>query len=340
MPTIFDVARAAGVSTGTVSRAFNENTEVSAATRARVLAAAERLGYHPNPLARGMVTRATATVGLVVPDIASPFFHELARGVEDVASANGQLVVLCNTDRRPEKERRYLNALRAHRVGGLILAGAPHAAPAAGDGREKGPPTVRVIRHAPASGPALLLDYRAAVREEVEHLLALGHRRIGYVNGPVAHGNSAERRAGYREALRRAAVSVERELVTSAPFTIEGGYDAAARLLDLPKPPTALALANDHMALGAMQAIRARGLTVPGDVSVVGFDDFVVASLVEPRLTTVRVPMREMGARAMQLLLEEIARRRRGPEDAAHESPPAEYVPTELVIRESTGPTG
>src|SRR5688572_29013135 len=227
MPTIFDVARAAGVSTGTVSRAFNENTEVSASTRARVLKAAERLGYHPNPLARGMVTRATATVGLVVPDIAAPFFHELARGVEDVARANGQLVVLCNTDRQPEKERQYLSALRAHRVGGLILAGAPHAAPSAADAGEKGPPTVRVIRHEPASGPALLLDYRSSVREEVEHLVALGHRRIGYVNGPVAHGNSAERRAGYRAALTRARIPFDRQLVTSAQFTMEGGYEAA-----------------------------------------------------------------------------------------------------------------
>jgi DNA-binding LacI/PurR family transcriptional regulator len=182
------------------------------------------------------------------------------------------------------------------------------------------------------------------VRDEVAHLLSLGHRRIGYVNGPVAHGNSAERLAGYRAALKAAKVAYDRRLVTSAPFTIEGGYEAAARLLSLDDSPTALALANDYMALGAVQAVRARGLSVPRDVSVAGFDDFVVASLVDPPLTTVRVPMRQMGARAMQLLLDEIARRRAAsagggagaPDETPAEPASPEYVPTELVVRGST----
>jgi LacI family transcriptional regulator len=141
MATIHDVARQAGVSTGTVSRALNDHPEVNAETRARVLAAAARLGYQPDPLARGLVTRATTTIGLVLPDIAAPFFHELARGVEDVACAHGQLVVVCNTDRSAEKEGRYLRTLRAHRVGGLILAGAPLEAPGGGGpaGDEAGP---------------------------------------------------------------------------------------------------------------------------------------------------------------------------------------------------------
>lgn len=349
MATIFDVAQQAGVSTGTVSRALNGHPEVSAETRQRVIAAAEALGYQPDALARGMVTRATATIGLVVPDIASPFFHELARGVEDVASAHGQLVVVCNTDRSVEKERRYLRALRAHRVGGLILAGAPHQAPPAGELPDKGAPGVLVIRRAPAGAgwPALLLDYRTAVRQEVAHLLTLGHWRIGYVNGPAAQENATARLHGYRDALRQAGVRFDRELVTAADFSIEGGYAAAARLLDLPAAPTAIALANDYMALGALQAARARGLSVPAGLSIAGFNDFVVAGLVEPRLTTVRVPLREMGARAMRVLLEAMRQRRArgtgGPEDlATTESgaplPAEEYVETELVVRESTTP--
>jgi LacI family transcriptional regulator len=385
--TIYDVAREAGVSTGTVSRALNDHPEVGAATRARVIETAARLGYRPDPLARGMITRTTAIVGLVVPDVAAPFFHELARGVEDVASASGQLVVLCNTDRRPEKEQQALRALRAHRVGGLILAGAPLDEAAAHDalgtpgmqgepgvqgesGAESTPsrrsepgaqsrqdarggargveqPGVFVIRRGPpgTTWPALLLDYRAAVREEVAYLLALGHRRIGYVNGPGARQNAAERVAGYRQALAEAADAgavFDPALVTSADFSIEGGYAAAARLLDLPERPTALALANDHMALGALQAARARGLAVPGDLSVVGFDDFAVAALVAPALTTVRVPMREMGARAMRLLLEQMGRRSgRASDNGSAEGEGhlgrVEYVATELVVRESAG---
>jgi LacI family transcriptional regulator len=345
MATIFDVAREAGVSTGTVSRALNHRPEVDPATRTRVEEVAARLGYRADPLARGMVTRATATVGLIVPDVASPFFHELARGVEDVASAHGQLVVLCNSDRRLDKELQYLAALRAHRVGGLILAGAPHEAPPDGELKEKGPPAVLVIRRGPpgARWPAVLLDYAAAVRQQVAHVLALGHRRVGYVNGPPAHDNAAARLAGYREALADAGVGFDAQLVAEADFTIEGGYAAARHLLGLEGsdgPPTALALANDYMALGAMQAVRARGLEVPGDVSVVGFDDFVVARLVEPRLTTVRVPMREMGARAMRLLLGEMERRRDRVSGDADDvgGDREEFVPTELVVRESAAP--
>lgn len=343
MATIFDVARAAGVSTGTVSRALNQHPEVSEVTRERVLAAAARLGYSPDPLARGLVTRATATVGLVIPDIASPFFHELARGVEDVARANGQLVVLCNTDRSLEKERQYLAALRAHRIGGLILAGAHAGLPPQGlpalpstDGpRENRIPTVLVIRRDRTDVPALLLDYRAAVREVIAYLAGLGHSRIGYVNGPAAQDNSSDRLAGYRAALEAAGLPFDRDLVTAAEFTIEGGHAAASRLLALTNSPTALALANDYMALGAVQAARARGLAVPADLSVVGFNDFVTASLVEPPLTTVRVPIREMGARAMSLLLEEIERRR---SKAPAEAPRIEYVPTQLVVRQSAAP--
>ncbi len=357
--TIYDVARESGVSTGTVSRALNGHAEVGAATRARVIETAARLRYRPDPLARGMITRTTALVGLVVPDVAAPFFHELARGVEDVASANGQLVVLCNTDRSLEKEQRYLRTLGAHRVGGLILAGAPLEAPAAPADQSEAPatdtpvqpaqPCVFVIRREPpgrqgAAWPALLLDYRKAVREEIGYLLSLGHRRIGYVNGPGARENATERVAGYRQALADAGISLDPELVTDADFSIEGGYAAATRLLDRTERPTALALANDHMALGALQAARTRGLAVPGELSIVGFDDFAVAALAAPALTTVRVPMREMGARAMHLLLEQMALRSGRAASCKSEPAPGtaaervEYAATELVVRDSAAP--
>jgi LacI family transcriptional regulator len=337
--SIRDVAAAAGVSVATVSRVLSPATAhvpMRKETRDRVERAIDQLGYRPNDLARALLHHRTSAIGLVVPDISNPYYPPMVRGVEDVASAHGYRVVLCNTDRDPAKISGYLDTLIKTRVDGIVVAGGgwadvPDRTAVLGNYRTG---LVAVGRHLTAH-PSVRIDNVAASREAAEHLIGLGHRRIAFLGGPASSTTVQDRAQGYRDALKVADLPGSAAAVTYGDFTEECGYAATRELLEtsLPSPtalpPTALLCANDRIALGAYAAAADAGRRVPHDVSVVGFDDTPIARYVRPTLTTVAIPTYEMGGAAVRLLLAQL--------DGGG-GPEVETMATRLVVRDSTSP--
>ncbi|MFD4194847.1 MULTISPECIES: LacI family DNA-binding transcriptional regulator [Amycolatopsis] len=302
MATISDVARRAGVSTATVSRALNGVSTVDPALVARVRAAAEELGYQPNGLARNLRRQETAVLALIISDVENPFFTAIARGVEDVAQTAGYSVVLCNSDESAEKERRYIDVALQERVAGVVISPTDEWA-----GVEmllrRGTPVVAVDRPLRAgTGDQVLVDSRAAARAAAEHLLAAGYQRVGCVTGPAGVRTADDRLAGYRDALGR-----RKRRERRAEYRASGGEAATRALLAEAEPPDALLVANSAMAIGVLEALRAAGLRLGRDVGVVAFDDVPWATLIDPPLTVVAQPAYEIGAEAARLLLARIA---------------------------------
>lgn len=333
MVTARDVARRAGVSTSTVSHVLNGTRVVSAELRERVLTAARELHYEPNAVARSLKIKRSNALGLIISDIANPFFTAVVRGVEDVASEQGYTLILGNTDEDPAKEEAYLRALAARRVDGLILApaGEPH------EYLERlvrtGFPIVFLDREVPGLAiPAVVLDSVYSARVAVRHLIRLGHTRIGMVAGRDRISSTTERVDGYREALAEAGIAFDPALLVSGGSRTEGARAATDRLLELRPRPTALFVANNLMTIGAVAAVRARGLDIPGDVAVVGFDDFSWADVFRPRLTTIAQPTYELGRTAAELLVRRLA--------GDLEGPMRVVLRGELIVRESCGGAG
>ena len=331
MPTMKEVAAAAGVSVATVSHVINGTRFVRPALADRVREAMTTLGYTPDGRARSLRVRRTHTLGLVVPDNSNPFFAELARLVEEEGFDAGYTTILGNSTEQPERERRYVETLAARRVDGLIVAPSRHD-----DGtfaallRASGIPVVVIDRDLALLGADLVVyDNVGGSRAAVAHLLELGHERIAYVAGPLDVATSRERLRGFRDAVADAAVELRDEWVVEGDFQYASGRAAAARLLDARAPVTAIFAANDLMAAGVASELGARGLRVPEDVSVVGYDDAPLAVMVAPTLTTVRQPLAEMAETAVSFLLDRI----RGAEP---DQPRRVVLPTELVVREST----
>jgi LacI family transcriptional regulator, galactose operon repressor len=299
--TINDVARRAGVSTATVSRALNGKSTVDPALVARVRAAAEELGYHPNGLARNLRRQETAVLALIIADVENPFFTAIARGVEDVAQAQGYSVVLCNSDESAEKERRYIDVALQERVAGVILS-PTGAASNVERLRQRGTPVVAVDRPLEA-GDQVLVDTRHAAREATEHLIAAGYRRIGCVTGPAGVRTADDRLSGYLDAVRG---RNRPEVYRHAEYRPAGGREATVALLAEPGPPDALVIANSAMAIGALEALAEAKLRLGRDIGVVSFDDVAWATLIDPPLTVVAQPAYEMGKQAATLLLARI----------------------------------
>ncbi|HZV52794.1 MAG TPA: LacI family DNA-binding transcriptional regulator, partial [Candidatus Dormibacteraeota bacterium] len=325
--TIYDVARLAGVSPATVSRALNGSGRVAAATRRRVEAAVAQLGYEPNRVARSLATSVTHTLALLLPDITNPFFPALVKGVQLLADERRYTLLLCNTAADPEREKEYLRVLRGKRVDGVILVGLKL------DGRRirsalGNIPVVVLDRSVDLPGAAVVqVDHRGGAVLAVRHLLELGHREVAHVAGPKELAVSRERLEGYRQALEEAGLPYRPQLVVEADFTEEGGYEAVRRLCAAGRF-TAVFAANDLSAIGIVAALRERGLTVPDQVSVVGFDDIHLCAYTVPALTTVRQPAYAMGRRAAELLI-----------DAVEGGDPRGVVfQAELVVRGSTAP--
>jgi LacI family transcriptional regulator len=341
-PTIRDVARRAGVSVATVSRVLNGQAVVSETTRQRVLTAISELGYNPNGLARGLARRRSLIVGVIVPDIANPFFAEVARGMGDEAARHGYQLTLANSDLKREKETAYIHLFREQRVDGLIYTSGHVDADLLAVMEKVGRPYALAATWHPQA-PSVLIDSYAGARLAMRHLLELGHRRIGILDGtredPISGGPRAE---GYRDEAAAWGVAIDPDLTADARFDPDLAYREAARMLSLPHPPTALVAASDLMAVGAMGAALDRGLRLPDDLSVVGFDNIALTTLVRPRLTTVAQPMYQIGARAMRRLAEAIEAAASGeaPPDAAPQDggPLVEWIAPELVVRESTAP--
>ena len=303
-PTIKDVANLAGVHPSTVSRVINDDSRISEKTKNKVLLIIKKLGYTPNAIARGLKTKRTYTLGMLIPDITNPFFAEIARGVEDAANKNNFNVILCNTDDKLKKERIYLEILKGKRVDGLILGTAHIRDKSILELEKKKFPYILVSRNIEG------LDKNCVIVDDVvggimvtEYLIKLGHRRIAHITGPPTVRAANNRLEGYKFALEKHQIEYHEELVKEGDFRIKGGYQAMKKFLKLPEPPTAIFAANDLLALGAIQAIQKKKYHIPEDFCIIGFDDIRLASFVYPPLTTIRQPMLEMGALAVKMLL-------------------------------------
>ena len=330
--TIRDVARFARVSHQTVSRFINGENHIAPLTRTRVEQAIAKLRFHPSHIARSLVSRQTKTVGLVMGDVASPFFPDVARGAEDVLAAAGYSLILSSSRRDPERELRNVKHLLERSTDGLIL-GAPQCPPdeLADLAQRAGVPMVFLNRE--VKGPhvaAVWIDWPAATTEVVTYLAELGHRRIALVVPSRSDARVGNREDWYRPALARAGLGPERALIFRDAMSLEGGHGAGQRLLALESRPTAAICHNDVMAIGLLQACAERRVHVPRDLSIVGWDDVPYASLVTPPLTTVRVPRYELGQAAARRLLDLMAGR-----PAGLAEPP---LALELVRRQSCRP--
>ena len=326
--TIADVAAKAGVSTATVSRVLSGLGRASTATQARVLEAARDLGYRPSEVARSLQRRSTQTIGLIITDIENPYFPQLVRSVEDAARAAGYSVLLCNAADDPDREASYLELLVDRRVYGLVIAasslGARH-----GDWLTAPPiPVVLVNTAAPdADVPTIMSDNEGGGAMVAEHLLALGHRRFGYLMPPPRNVDAPARLAGVRRALRAAQLDGDALQIARGEALVWGGEVAANELLDRAPETTAFVAYNDLMAIGALRALRQRGRRVPADASVVGFDDVALAAYVDPPLTTISQRTEEMGRWAVERLIGE---------DGI--GPSSVRLPVDLQVRGSSGP--
>ena len=333
-PRLADIAAHAGVSTATVSRVLNGKSVVAGDTRQAVMAALDVLGYE-RPKATGM--RSAGLVGLVVPELTNPVFPAIAQAAESLLSQAGYTPLLCTQSPGGTTEDEYIETLGDHGVDGILFVSGLHADTTASRDRsrrlrERGVPIVLVGGFAPdVDAPQVSTDERAATGLAVRHLVAQGHRRIGLALGPERFVPSQRKRAGFVDALVRAGLAADSEdaahHVVSSLYTVEGGAVAATELLDTGH--TALVCASDPMALGAMRAAHARGLRIPEDVSVVGYDDSPLMAFTNPPLTTVRQPVQSLCRAAVQMLLSEI----RG----EHATRTELIVEPELVVRGSTG---
>ncbi|SDG51394.1 LacI family DNA-binding transcriptional regulator [Klenkia brasiliensis] len=329
--SIQDVARRAGVSLGTVSNVLNRPDQVGAASREKVRAAIAELGFVRNESARQLRAGASRTLGLVVLDIANPFFTDVARGVTDVAEDAGLAVILCNTDDRPEKEAAYLDLLAEQRVQGVLITPTADLAPHLESLRRRGTPVVLVDRRATGPGQcSVSVDDVLGGRLAAEHLVERGHRRIAFVGGSSGLPQIEERQAGVVAAVRQL-LGGEQTLTVLAPaaLTVATGREAAAEVLALPAAvrPTAVICANDLLALGVLQELTRRGVRVPEECAIVGYDDIDFAAAAAVPLTSVRRPRQELGRRAARLVLDEAR------PDHVHEQVVHEPV---LVVRESS----
>jgi LacI family transcriptional regulator len=336
-PSVFDVAELAGVSIGTVSRVLSNSTHpVSGETRRRVIEAAESLDFMPNALARGLSGGRTRTIGVVVHDITDDFFNQIVKGIDEVAGDNGYIVMVLSSYRDPDKELDYVRRLRAHRCDGLIFVGGglrvrgyvPKLSKQL-DAIEQNGGAVVMLAPSDLARPSFLYDNEGGVRMLVEHLVSLGHRSFALVSGPQHLKTNIVRAAAFVEALRAHGIELDDDLIANGDFDREGGARALEELVSRGIDFTAAVCLNDQMAVGCLLAARRLGLRVPGDISVVGFDDLPITELLDPPLTTIRVPMRELGREGMKLLLDRLDCRTGNWQ---------RKLPCELVVRASSGP--
>ena len=331
MPTIRDVAQRAGVSQTTVSYVLNDTRYVSPATEARIRIAIKELDFKPNYIARSLRAKCTLTVGMIVSDITNPFYADIVRGAQDVLSTKHYSLILCNTDEAPVRELETLTLLRQKKVDGLIAVVTGANVDAFSEASDTGLPIVLVDRCLPGDHLCTVLaDDEHGAYQATQHLLQLGHRRIGVILGRVGISTSEHRRKGYEAALREAGVAIDPALLQTGHSTVAGGAAAAKALLDLTPPPTAIFATNNLMTVGLFVTIKQRHLRCPEDVAVVGFDDMVWLSVFSPALTTVAQPSYELGKKAAELLWNRMDEKKAG-------NPCLVILPAKLVIRESCG---
>jgi LacI family transcriptional regulator len=325
---IQDVAAKANVSIATVSRVLNQsNHKVRPATRERVLAVIRELDYRPNALARGLLTKRTMTIGLIIPDISNPYYADIVRGIQDVADENGYNVLLQNTDRKPDRIIKSIYLLREKIVDGVIFSGGIingyETLSALKELRDR----VVVIGRHEVNFPAAMVDNIGAAAEAVQHLIDLGHKRIAYIGGSEDSMTMIDRFKGYESVLAQNGYPLTEDLLMWGDLNPESGLTAAKALLEKADRPTAILAGNDLMAFGVIFATRQMGLIVPDDVAVVGFDNVPLCAYFRPTLTTVDIPRYELGVGAVEMLINLISQ---------NDFSRMRWYNTRLIVREST----
>ena len=329
--TINDVAKLAGVSNATVSHVINNTRFVSEETRQKVQAAIDTCGYRPNAHARSLASGRSRILGLIISDIANPFFPELVKSIEEKASAHGYGVILANTNYEPKRTVASVQQMLDERASGVAILTSEmdlslsrqladqEVAVVFLDVGEVGPHTSNIV-----------VNYEKGIREGVEHLLGLGHRRIAYISGPSHLKSAVRRKTAFVKIMKKYQASLHTTpLIFEGDFKTAGGQRAAAEILRLELMPTAILSGNDLMAIGALRELKTAGLRVPQDMSVIGFDDISFAALAEPPLTTILIPRSEIGENAVEALIHTI--------QAADNLGREFKVSAQLVVRESTG---
>jgi LacI family repressor for deo operon, udp, cdd, tsx, nupC, and nupG len=332
-PNIFEVARRAGVSTATVSRVLSHPNMVTARTRRKVMKAVELLGYVPNSTAKNLRMLRSGKILVTVPDISNPFFALILQGIEDAAQRAGYAVLVGDTQHDVKREEGYASMLKSREADGLIFLGhrlPTEAANFVHAANPQGAPVVNGCEFSPDLGvPSVHIDNAKAASEAMDHLYRLGHRRIGVVTGPLISPLSRDRLLGTKSCARKRKAGSDC-IVVNGDFSIESGVVAAERLLGKEDRPTAIFCFNDEMAMGVIETAKRKGLRVPADLSVVGFDDIRFARCVDPPLTTIAQPMRAIGEGTVRLLLEILSGRATPPDSVT--------LPHTLIVRSSTAP--
>ncbi len=328
--TIKDVASHADVSVATVSAVINKNKYVSPELVQRVHASIAALGYQRNSFARGLKTQVSHSIGLIVPDIRNPFYTNIARGVEDVAHAHNYSLILGNTDDDPEREEKYLQLLESKQADGLIIAVTDRSYAYLQALSLQQLALVSIDRSLLHLGiDTVLVENKEGAKSAVEHLLALGHRRIGLLTGARGIAPTEERLQGYTEALAKYGVAIDPTLIFTTRPRVDGGEQGALQLLTREDRPTALFMMDGTMTIGALKTIEKLGLRCPDDIALASFDDFVWASVLRPRLTVVEQPTYEIGQQSARLLFERLQNREKSPVEIR--------LPTQFIVRESSG---
>ncbi len=332
---IQEVAKRAKVSTATVSRTLNNPESVDPKTAKRVWKAVDELGYLPNTNARTLVSGRSRILGLIVSDITNPFFPELIKGLEDVGIREGYEILVSSTNYDSARMAVCVRRMLERKVDGVAIMTSELEKHLIDELDRRNVPMVFLdVGSVRTNISNIRVDYAQGINEAVEHLLALGHRRIGFLAGPPDLKSARIRRTAFLRGLARFGVPEDEQLVETGNHKIDGGLQAMTRLLALQEPPTAVLASNDLTALGAMRAVRRAGLRVPEDVSIIGFDDILLSEFTEPPLTTVRLPRTTLAERTFEALVSHLGVR-------AGESPKrgAEYeITTELIVRSSTAP--
>lgn len=330
MVTIKDVARHANVSITTVSRVLNETEHaVSPETKERVLKAIQELGFYPNAMARGLHLNKTRTIGLIIQDISNPYYPSIVRGVEDEAQELGYTVILANAYRSRERTTKYLNVFREKRVDGIIFTGGGVVKDAVEEKffEHTHISTVVIGKSCNAKLPSVQVNNVQASREACEHLIKAGHRQIVTITGPEGSTTAIDRLEGYYQALKHHGIKPKDEWIIQGTFEFESGYSAVEKFPEIGRDKvTALFAQNDMMAIGAMKAFEEKGLKVPEDIAVIGFDNIPLSSFVTPVLSTVTVPVYELGRMSMKILSDLLL---------GHEVSRITTLPTKLTLRQS-----
>ncbi|MFE8704151.1 catabolite control protein A [Cytobacillus sp. FJAT-54145] len=302
--TIYDVAREANVSMATVSRVVNGNPNVKPVTRKKVLEVIDRLGYRPNAVARGLASKKTTTVGVIIPDISSPFFAELARGIEDIATMYKYNIILSNSDQNKEKEFHLLNTMLGKQVDGIVFMGGNITSEHVVE-FEKSPVPIVLAGSIEETGkvPSVNIDYEQAAFDAVQSFVEKGHKQIGMVIGPMQEPINQEKKLnGYKRALMEADLNYEEDYVVEGDYTYDSGIEAFEKLLELDTKPSAIFVGSDEMALGVVHGAMDKGFRIPEDFEVISSDNTRLSLMVRPQLTTVVQPLYDIGAVAMRLL--------------------------------------